>query len=117
RFLLGKSMSKKNVAVCLRRRGVALVVGLGLGLSTLFSGSASAAQDAAYPERPITLIVPFGPGGGVDNIARRFAQELGDVLDQTVVVENRSGAGSTVGVKAAMRADPDGYTLLIADAA
>jgi len=96
---------------------VALALSLGLGISTLFSAAAGAAQSAAYPERPITLIVPFGPGGGVDNIARRYAQELGDILGQTVAVENRSGAGSTVGVKAAMRAAPDGYTLLIADAA
>src|SRR5690606_3534030 len=95
------------------------IMAAALTLSALIGsvGLAGMAQASEYPDRPITLIVPFGPGGGVDNIARRFAQELNAVLGQSVVVENRSGAGSTVGVKAAMRAAPDGYTLLIADAA
>ncbi len=109
-------MSKKiNAMQTGRRRVMAGVLALGAMMSA--AGLSGTAHAANYPERPITLIVPFGPGGGVDNISRRFAQELGEVLGQTVIVENRSGAGSAVGVKAATRAPADGYTLLIADAA
>jgi tripartite-type tricarboxylate transporter receptor subunit TctC len=69
-----------------------------------------AAQD--YPARPIRMIAPFTPGSPVDVVARLLAQHLSIHLGQNVVIENRPGAGTTIGMKAAMLAEPDGYTLL-----
>jgi tripartite-type tricarboxylate transporter receptor subunit TctC len=69
------------------------------------------AQD--YPNRPVTIIVPFAPGGSADIGARIYAQKLTERLGKPVVVENRAGAGTVVGASAAARAAPDGYTLLM----
>ncbi len=68
---------------------------------------------ADYPSRVITLIVPYPPGGGVDAMARVVATKLSEVFRQQVVVENRGGAGGTIGTRAVARAAPDGYTLLL----
>lgn len=75
------------------------------------------AQDAAqgYPNRPIRLIVPFGPGGGSDYVGRLVGQKLTEQMGQTVVVDNRAGAASLVGTELAARAAPDGYTLCLCD--
>ena len=70
------------------------------------------AQD--YPTRPIRVIVPFSPGGAVDGPTRAVAQELGKRLNQQVVIDNRPGAGATIGSEAVAKAAPDGYTLLLA---
>jgi len=67
----------------------------------------------AYPARPITLIVPFPPGGSTDVAARIVADHMSRTLGQQIVVQNVSGAGGTVGSTRAMRADPDGYTILM----
>ncbi|MBI0539424.1 tripartite tricarboxylate transporter substrate binding protein [Roseomonas sp. KE2513] len=67
---------------------------------------------AAYPNRPIRLVVPFAPGGPSDTLARTFAERLSSILGQPIPVENRSGAGSTVGSDAVAKAAPDGYALL-----
>ena len=67
-----------------------------------------------YPARPITLIVPFPPGGVADNVARPVAQALSKQLGQTVIIENRQGAGGGIGMAYVARAKPDGYTLLLA---
>ena len=69
------------------------------------------AQDR-YPARPIRLVIPFAPGGPTDVFGRRFAERFGRVIGQTVVVENRAGAGGMVGAQEVTRARPDGYTLM-----
>jgi len=66
-----------------------------------------------YPTRAITLIVPYPAGGGVDNMARVVAQKLGVALGQQIIIENRPGAGAVIGTRAAAKAAPDGYTLVM----
>jgi len=70
-----------------------------------------------YPIRPVRMIVPFPPGGGVDAVARSVAQRLSEAWRQPVIVENRSGAGSTIGAEAVAKSAGDGYTLLFSDSA
>ena len=72
-----------------------------------------ASADADYPVRPVTLVVPFPPGGGVDAMARVVAAKLSDALRQQFIVDNRPGAGGTIGTRAVAQATPDGYTLLL----
>lgn len=69
---------------------------------------------AAYPERPVTIVVPFAPGGANDVVVRAIQQPLAEALGQTIVVENRGGAGGSVGTGYAARQKPDGYTILMA---
>jgi tripartite-type tricarboxylate transporter receptor subunit TctC len=71
-----------------------------------------AVQAQPYPNRPVKLIVPFPPGGGADVLARVFAQELSRLWSQSLVVENRPGAGGMIGTDVVAKAAPDGYTLL-----
>ena len=85
-----------------------LLAALGWTLAALVSASA-----ADYPTRTVTIVVPFPPGGGVDALARVVAQKLTEQLKQQVVVDNRGGAGGTLGTNIAARAAPDGYTLLL----
>lgn len=84
-----------------------LAAGLALGIT------ASLAM-AAFPERPIKLVVPFPAGGSTDLVAREVALEMGNALGQTIVVENKAGAGSLVGSEYVAKSSPDGYTLLMA---
>ena len=87
-----------------------------LGLAVLLSASAVTAS-AAYPDRPVRIIVPFAAGGATDVIARTVAQAMSGRLGQSVIVENRAGANGNIGAFTAARAEPDGYTLLMATSA
>ena len=79
-------------------------------LLVLFAEPSAFAQ--TYPSRPITLIVPYAPGGSVDAVARVIAPRLGERLGQNIIIENVAGAGGVTGTQRAARAEPDGYTLL-----
>ena len=80
------------------------------------ASAASAATPAAaqtYPTHPVTIVVPFAAGGGNDIMARLIAQHMGRALGQQLVIENRAGAGGTLGARAVAKAAPDGYTLMV----
>src|SRR6267154_3319411 len=66
-----------------------------------------------YPTRPITLVVPFAPGGSASTAARSVADKMGELLGQQIVIDNRGGAGGTVATRSVAKAAPDGYTLLV----
>jgi tripartite-type tricarboxylate transporter receptor subunit TctC len=85
---------------------------IGTFLMVLLTGLGAGAQP--YPDKPIKLVVPFAPGGSVDIVGRILAQALGEELKQSIVVENRAGAGGNIGFEAVAHAKPDGYTLLMA---
>jgi len=96
------------MSITLCRLHLALLLGLALA-------SAPPAQaQPDYPNRPLRVIVPFSPGGAVDGPMRAIAQELGKRIGQQVIVENKPGAGATIGSEAVAKAAPDGYTLLLA---
>jgi len=78
---------------------------------------ASNACAQTYPAKPVRVVVPFPPGGGVDFVARTVAQRLGDTMKQTFVIENRTGASGMIGADAVAKSAPDGYTLLVASPA
>ena len=90
-----------------------------VALAAVFIGSALAQSTAtnagaSYPARPIRMIVPFPAGGATDILARALSQKLGEKIGQPVIVDNRPGAGGTIGADAASKAAADGYTLLLA---
>lgn len=84
-----------------------------LGAVPALAALPAAAQDAAFPNRPIRILLAFAPGGGTDLIARTVASAMQGVLGQPVVVENRPGAGGNIATEAAATSRPDGYTILM----
>jgi len=82
-------------------------------VASLLCAIAGAASAQSYPVKPIVMIVPFAPGGGVDTMARLIAQPLSQRLGQPIVIDNRGGAGGNIGTEAAARARPDGYTIVM----
>jgi tripartite-type tricarboxylate transporter receptor subunit TctC len=87
-------------------------------LPILLAGVVSATAFAqSYPTKPVRMIVPFAPGGNTDIIGRVFAPKFGEFLGQSVIVDNRAGAGSTIGTEIAAKSPPDGYVLLMVSAA
>ena len=96
------------------RRTLIAAVALAATLAGLPAGNAQpAAQVAGYPSRPIRIVVGFPPGGGVDVIARLFADKLSVLLKQSVVVENRPGASGSIAGRAVASAEPDGHTIMV----
>ena len=88
------------------------LLGILLGAAALVSGAAATAQES-YPERAITMIVPYPAGGPNDTIARSVAPEMAKVLGVSVVIDNRPGASGNIGTAAAAKAEPDGYTIAL----
>ena len=84
-----------------------------IALAAAFAMATNAAAQG-YPSRPITLVVGFAPGGGTDTVARVMQRKLGEYLGQTIVVENRAGAGGIIAADLVSKAAPDGYTILLA---
>lgn len=88
---------------------------LALAALTVACATGSAAYAGTYPSRPITVVVPFAPGSGIDILARVLADSMRKSLDQPVIVENVTGAGGTIAITRVVHAPPDGYTLILGD--
>jgi tripartite-type tricarboxylate transporter receptor subunit TctC len=86
---------------------------IGAGLLAIAGLTTGTASHAAWPERPITLIIPAAPGGTTDIVARLISEKLGAALGTTIVIENKAGAAGIIGTQALVRAAPDGYTLIM----
>ena len=96
------------------KSSLTLLLGLAAAAAAAAGGALSPAHAQDYPTRPVRVIVPFSPGGAVDGPMRLLAQEMSKRLGQQVVVENKPGAGATIGSDMVAKAAPDGYTLLLA---
>src|SRR5690349_10618444 len=92
----------------IRRR---TLLGLAVSVAALFSAPTAWAAD--FPDRTITMVVPFSAGGSTDLVARLVANKMSENLGQQIVVENVGGAGGSIGAAQVARADPDGYTILM----
>jgi tripartite-type tricarboxylate transporter receptor subunit TctC len=90
-------------------------------ISVLLAGclvlAAPSAPPQLYPSRPITLVIPFAPGGSASTVARSAADKMSDTIAAQIIIENRPGAGGTVATRAAAKSPPDGYTILLATSA
>src|SRR5262245_14920269 len=96
-----------------RRDFVTRAAALGAAGPFLCSPRAAHAQADTWPNRPVRFIVPLAPGGGLDFMARVVAEPLSRTIGQQVVIENRTGAGGTIGIETAMKSPPDGYSVLV----
>ena len=88
----------------------------GAAVCAITSAVATSVLAQSYPTKPVRMIIPFAPGGNTDIIGRVFAPKMGELLGQQIVIDNRGGAGGTIGTEAAARAAPDGYTLIMVSA-
>ena len=95
------------------RNRIKLIVSIWLAAACLAAGQQAWAQAENFPNRPIKIIVPFTAGGVVDSIARLLAEKMSARYGQPVVVENRAGAGGSIGTDLVAKSPPDGYTLLL----
>jgi tripartite-type tricarboxylate transporter receptor subunit TctC len=98
-----KASREKSMIESLKRAAVALAL----------VAVAASAFAADYPSRPIRLVVPYAPGGGADGVARIIARRVSETIGQSIVIDNKGGAGSIVGTDIVAKAEPDGYTLLL----
>jgi len=105
-----------NLQTEMARRNAAMRAGAAaLCVASVMAGAPAASQSSAdiYPTRPITVIVPFVPGGSASTAARSVADKMSETLGQPIIIDNRGGAGGTVATRAAAKAAPDGSTLLV----
>jgi len=102
----GSTWAKKALAAACRSVAAAVVFAVTL--------SGVTAQAADFPDKPIRIVVPYAAGGGVDIVTRLVSQKMGETLGQTIIVDNRPGAATNIGMAAVAQAEPDGYTLLTA---
>src|SRR6478736_911414 len=102
------TVSSEEVAMIINRRQACIA-----GAALLAAQNGTVWAQGAYPDKPITMIVPFPPGGVADTVARPVAEALTHELKQSVIVENKAGAGGALGIGTAARANADGYTLLL----
>ena len=86
--------------------------GIGVAVGLWIAGAGLAG--AQYPDRPVTMVVPFPPGGVADTVARPVAEALGNALKHPVIIENKAGAGGAIGMAHVAKSKPDGYTILMA---
>src|SRR6478735_8782821 len=89
------------------------LIGMLFSMTTALAGIAAAQAADAYPNRPVRLVIPFVPGGSNDIVGRVIAAQLSERMGKPVVVDNRGGAGGTIGTDTVVRSQPDGYTLLV----
>ncbi|HTE82569.1 MAG TPA: tripartite tricarboxylate transporter substrate-binding protein, partial [Reyranella sp.] len=81
-----------------------------LATAAVFGIGFGPAHAQTFPNRPITLVIPFTPGGSTTIVGRGVADKMGELLGEKIIVDNRPGAGGTVGTRAVAKSDPDGYT-------
>ena len=102
------------VTVRMRSRSLPRSAGCAAGVAALAAALWPMAALAAYPEKPVRIVIPSPPGGGTDTSTRILGPRMSDLLGQPFVLENRPGASGNIGAEVVARATPDGYTLLAA---